>query len=263
MSLFSRRTRISSSPENDEQIDNSLSGLQKNRNELVLKRKAAQRSYNRFLPISIILSLLGILFAWWFYTKMPPEYQILSIVNFIYFCLPITFLPSIRMRLRQIENDIQELDFRIDLQEFDVSKQEMRAEKLLRLNDFQLHRYYNLNISQNYWVFGLGVFCIILGIAVIAISLYLVLNKAHDLQTQIITGVLGSIGAILTNFIAVIYLKMNTTATENLTAFHSRLIETQQLLLGNLLASRIENDEKRWETLSQLSLHLVDKDSKK
>jgi len=85
----------------------------------------------------------------------------------LYALMPLAMLPTYRIRLRQVENDIYELDFQIDLQEFEVSKQESRAEKILRLNDFQLRRYYDLNIRQNSWVFGLGVFCIVLGIGVI------------------------------------------------------------------------------------------------
>jgi hypothetical protein len=171
----------------------------------------------------------------------------------------LAMLPSLRLRLRQIENDIQELDFRIDLQEFDASQSERRAEKILRLSDFQLRRYYDLNLSQNSWIFRLGIFCILLGVAVIGTTLFLVVRMDAPYETKVITAVLGSIGAILTNFVAAIYLQMNTAATKNLAAFHSRLVETHRLLLGNLLASRIEDNEKRWDTLSQLSLHLVEK----
>jgi hypothetical protein len=64
------------------------------------------------------------------------------------------------------------LDFQIDLQQFQVSNIESRAEKILRINDFQLRRYYDLNLCQNFWVFSLGIFCILLGVAVIAASLY-------------------------------------------------------------------------------------------
>lgn len=93
---------------------------------------------------------------------------------------------------------------------------------------------------------------------VIGTTLFLVIRVSGSLETQIITAALGAIGAILSNFVAVIYLRMNTAVTENLTAFHSRLVETQKLLLGNLLASRIEDNQKRWETLSALSLRLMD-----
>jgi hypothetical protein len=56
---------------------------------------------------------------------------------------------------------------------------------------------------------------------------------------------IGAVGAILTNFVAAIYLRMNAATSENLAAFHSRLVETHELMLGNLLASRIDNDGQR------------------
>ena len=43
--------------------------------------------------------------------------------------------------------------------------------------------------------------------------------------------------------------------TETLAAFHSRLVESHQALFGNLLASRIEDDGRRWDTLEGLALH--------
>jgi hypothetical protein len=178
----------------------------------------------------------------------------------MYCFFPLALIPVYRQRARQLDNEVQELDFQIDLQQFEESKREARAEKLLWINDLQLRRYYDLNINQNSWVFALGISCIALGIAVVGTTLFLVLDVAQSPQTQIITAVLGSIGAVLSNFVAVIYLKMNAGATENLKVFHSRLVETHQFLLGNLLASRIENDEKRWEALSQLSLRLMEKE---
>lgn len=105
-------------------------------------------------------------------------------------------------------------------------------------------------------MFGLGIFCILLGLAVIGATLHLVLNVASSLDAKIITAVVGSIGSLLSSYIAAIYLKMHASATSHLGDFHSRLVETQQLPLGNLLASRIEDDSKRWETLSKIALNM-------
>jgi hypothetical protein len=86
-----------------------------------------------------------------------------------------------------------------------------------------------------------------------------VLKVAHgDRDAQIITAVLGAVGAFLTNFVAAIYLKINASAMETLAAFHSRLVETHQALFGNLLASRIEDDGKRWDALGALALHVAE-----
>lgn len=243
----------------DAQVDNPILDLQSRRDELVKRRAKTQRYYYLLFAIAVFFLVVAPMFAWDLYKNSTQSNSSIWLVPFVYALLPAAILPSYRIRLTQVEADIQELDFQIDLQQFDVSKQERRAEKILRLNDFQLRRYYDLNLRQNSWVFGLGVFCIVLGVIVIGVTLFLVIDVATTIETKIITAALGAVGSILTNFVAAIYLKMNAAATENLTAFHSRLVETQKLLLGNLLASRIEDDEKRWDTLSQLSLHLIEK----
>lgn len=244
--------------EDTELITNGSFGqLQAHRNTLALKRDRLQKLYNAMAPMAWFLPIVGVPFAWFIYKTYANT--VFWILPLMYCFAPLAIAPSYRQRISQLEYDIQELDFRIDLQQFEVNKRQTQAEKLLRVNDFQLRRYYDLNISQNSWIFLLGIFCIVLGIAMVGITLFLVIRVAHSLQTQVITAALGSIGAILANFVAVIYLKMNSTATDNLKVFHSRLVETHQFLLGNLLASRIEQDEKRWETLSRLSLCLMQK----
>lgn len=188
----------------------------------------------------------------WF-SGIPSKLAPLLIV---YLVMPLAMLTYTRGRLRTLDQDLQALEFEIDLLQFDVNPRETRAEKVLRINNLQLQRYYDLNLSQNIWVFGLGIFCIILGVCIIGLTLYLVLYQATNLDSKIITGVVGSIGSLLTSYIAAIYLKMHASTTSHLGDFHSRLVETQQLLLGNLLASRIDDDTKRWETLSQIALNM-------
>ena len=164
---------------------------------------------------------------------------------------------GLHLRVRDFDADIQELDFQIDLQQFVVSPMESRAEKILHINDFQLRRYYDLNLSQNFWVFSLGVLCIVLGVGVIAATLYLVLRVASTLQAQVVTAILGGTGALFTNVIAAIYLRMNTSAADNLAAFHTKLVETNRLLLANLLASRVEDATRRDATLAALAVGLT------
>jgi hypothetical protein len=244
-------------PDAGKQLDVSLGELKAHKDELVIKRNRLQRVNSMLIPVAWISPLIGAGFAWTIY-KQHFNFP-LSILVFVYCLMPIVMVPSYRQRVRQIDSDIQDMDFQIDLLSFQENIREARAEKLLRISEFQLRRYYDLNISQNSWVFALGIFCIILGVAVIGTTLFLVIGVVKSMEAQIITATVGSIGAILSNFVAVIYLKMNTAATDNLKVFHSRLVETNQSLLGNLLASRIENDEKRWDTFSQLSVQLIQK----
>jgi hypothetical protein len=242
------------------QEDGALTELKARRESLAKRRNNVQRTYNSMAPLGWFLPIFGVPCALIIHQQHPHPGSIIWLFAIMYCFLPLALIPVYRQRARQLDTEVQELDFQIDLQQFEANKREARAEKLLWINDLQLRRYYDLNINQNSWVFALGISCIGLGIAVVGTTLFLVLRVAQTPQTQIITAALGAIGAVLSNFVAVIYLKMNTGATENLKVFHSKLVETHQFLLGNLLASRIEQDEKRWETLSQLSLRLMEKE---
>jgi hypothetical protein len=240
-----------------------MTSLKTRQEDLQSKRDILQRRSDLVQYGGIVLTGVGLMISVALTLQEPGSNILLSPAFYLlYLCgfgiLLLLQVPSHHRRIKQYEANIQELGFTIDLQQFAVSPREMRAEKILRLNEFQLRRYYDLNISQNTWVFGLGLCCILLGAAIIGLTLYLVVKVVTTPQEQLVTAALGTVGAVLTNFIAVIYIRMNTATTEHLAAFHTRLVETNQLLLGNLLASRIDDDTKRWETLSQLSLKLVD-----
>jgi MFS family permease len=229
----------------------TLEQLERKRNELAQRRSMYQRFYYSGLAAAFVIMAIGLTFAWRF------KDSILGPIFAAYVIAGFAMLPMARAHVRSVEEDMQELDFQIDLQQFDVTPSESRAEKILRLNSFQLRRYHDINLQQNTWVFTLGVLCILLGVAVIGVTFYLVIRVAQTLDAKIIIGALGAIGSLLTNYIAAIYLKMHSGATKNLAAFHSKLVDTHQTLFGNLVASRIEDDKLRGDTLAKLALHVA------
>lgn len=238
--------------------EKQLQCLTDSKNELLERRRTKQVHYYWCVGFLMACLFTGILATWW-YSGINAYYKHVMIIAFLMagIAAGLAVLLFIRTDLRDVKADIQEIEVRIDLSDHPVSPSETHAEKLLRLNDAQLRRYYDLNLSQNRWVFGLGIVCIALGTFIIAITLYLVL-RLEDKEARIITAVLGAVGAFLTNFVAAIYLKINASATDTLAAFHSRLVETHQALFGNLLASRIEDDDRRWDTLEGLALHVAE-----
>ncbi len=165
-------------------------------------------------------------------------------------------------------NIVEELEFEKELRLFRVNPVQRRAEKLLRINQFQLRQYYGLNLRENNRVFLLGIGCIIIGASVVGTVLGLVTYLGTELGTeneartqgvvgtQIIIGCVGAVGSLLINYVAVIYLKMHASASSNLSDFHARLIETHQLLLANFFSAQIFDDEKRWEVLSKMATNL-------
>jgi MFS family permease len=239
--------------------ESQIQPLRQRREELLKRERTAQVHYYWCVGFLLACLFAGIL-CWWWYSGYNAYYTnvVIDAVLLAAIAGGLASLPMFRANRRDAKVDIEDTDFRIDLSSYPVSAREARAEKLLRLNDIQLRRYYDLNLNQNRWVFGLGIVCIALGTCIIGISLYLVLKVASGKDAQIITAVLGGIGAFLTNFVAAIYLKINASATETLAAFHSRLVETHQALFGNLLASRIEDDNRRWDALGALALHVAE-----
>ena len=234
----------------------AVRALKKRKQKLEEQRQRVQLSFYFLSAASIVC--VGVLpFVFWILHARFQQKPVLLLPG-LYLVIPIAILPGLRSSLRDMDNELEQVDFQIDLFSYEVSKRETRAEKLLRLNDIQLRRYYNLNLSQNRWVFLLGIACIGMGAAIIGVTMYIVqFSQQGDQAGKVITATLGGVGAILTNFVGAIYLNMNKSSSETLAAFHSRLVETHQLMLGSLLASRIDNDGKREDTLASLSLHLV------
>lgn len=167
---------------------------------------------------------------------------------------------------RRFEEQLQDIEFDNDLLRFEATLEESWAEKPLQINRLQLRRYYDLNLGQNSRIFGLGVLCIVLGVFVIAVTIYLLSRPAElspgsgggPLSDKLVLGLVGAIGSLLTNYVATVFLKMHSNVTAGLTDFHAKLVHTHELFLANFLASRIQDKEKREEAFAKLSLAIVE-----
>lgn len=218
-------------------------------------RKRASRSRGAFY-LTVGLGWVGTL-AYYTYTVGLPNYRAATMLPPIGAAAAAAIWTAayFRSQLTGFEADVQEIDFEIELQQFEVLSRERRAEKLIRINNRQLRRYHETNLSQNLWVFALGVGCILAGVGIVAAALHLV-RIGENWESNVLVAALGAIGSIMVHYVAALFLRMHAGASENLTLFHDRLVETHQLLMGNLLASRIEDNDKRWETLSKLALEV-------
>ena len=157
-----------------------------------------------------------------------------------------------------MENQLTEIELDLDIEAFEIDKEISYAEKTLRLHNAQLKKYYDLNLRQNSWIFAFGIFCILLGFSVIIITFYLI-TTISNINTQIVTGVVGAVSAILSNFIAALYLKMNSNVSDNLKEFHSKLVETHKLLMSNLIVSKIKDVDKKESTYSDIARSITTK----
>lgn len=172
----------------------------------------------------------------------------------VYALLPFIMVPVISQRIREHELRLTELDLQIDLETYAADNKDLGyAEKTLRSHNNEILKYHNMNLRQNYWVFALGIVCIFLGFALIIVTFWVISTVESDTTLQIELGVFGGVGSIMINYIAALYLKMNTEVNGNMKEFHARLVDTHMILLGNLIATKITDETLRNQTLSEVA----------
>lgn len=169
----------------------------------------------------------------------------------------IFFTRPLRKPSNECITELQEIENELDLLSISHLSLEERSEKLFKHHHLELKRYYDENLKQSSWIFVVGIVCILIGFAIIGITLYfLIANSSNELENKIIVASVGAIGAILSNFIAVIYLKMHSEAVKSLTEFHNRFVNTHHFYFSNFLLSKIQNEDKREDALVELALKI-------
>ncbi len=144
-----------------------------------------------------------------------------------------------RLRLRDLEAELRTAEF-----EKEIRARTGESPILLFLkHQAELKRYYDQALQQSGLAFVLGIFCVLSGLAVIAAGFMLIQN-GPDSQ-EIVTGALAAVGAILSGFVAQVYLGIHGGAVKSLTGFHEKFVETHHLHIAGVFASRVDDKEKR------------------
>ena len=101
---------------------------------------------------------------------------------------------------------------------------------------------------------------ILFGILIVVASLYMYMS----LDTDKILLFVGSFSGIIVDFIGAIFIKMYTKNIEAAVKFHAKFAESNNLLLANSIANKIEDERLREDTLSEISKRIisVEKDMK-
>lgn len=68
-----------------------------------------------------------------------------------------------------------------ELSEIDPEKRVLRAEKMFRVNQKELMRYYDMNLAQTKFLSVLGIMMIIVGALIVTASLYIYIHHHHML----------------------------------------------------------------------------------
>ncbi len=177
---------------------------------------------------------------------------LLSVLFFVFGLLINRAAEDVRIRLGDLE-------LAYDIEQFEINKELSYAEKTLRLHNIQLEKYYSQNLSQSKWIFCVGLICILIGLSIVVATCYFVSTSAISDTSKIIIGILGGLSALLTDFVAAFYLKMNSEISSTLRDFHSRLVDTHKILMGSLIAAKIDDKELKHQTLSEMAKEVCGK----
>lgn len=140
-----------------------------------------------------------------------------------------------------------------EFSEIDPEKRALRAEKMFRMNQKELMRYYDMNLAQTKFLSGLGIMMIMFGILIVATSLFMYMSMDADTVLLFV----GSLSGIIVDFIGAIFIKMYTKNIEAAVKFHAKFAESNNLLLANSIANKIEDDSKREDTLSEITKNII------
>ncbi|MCH5250387.1 MAG: hypothetical protein J1E98_10655 [Lachnospiraceae bacterium] len=178
---------------------------------------------------------------------------IIGFFTFIFFvaaiCCFFDFRESKKMEKLNEDARKEEKEF----SEIDPEKRALRAEKMFRMNQKELMRYYDMNLTQTKFLSGLGIMMIIFGILIVVASLYMYMSLNAD---KVLLSV-GSLSGIVVDFIGAIFIKMYNKNIEAAVKFHAKFAESNSFLLANSIANKIEDDKVREDTLSEISKSII------
>ena len=169
-------------------------------------------------------------------------------------------------RRQATRQEIEDLDNEADLLRISSQSHEQKAQKLLKIQQTELKRFYDQTLQQSSMIFAVGVGAMVLGFIIIIATLYFV---GHDFLTsntgaqdggllgeKVVVAVLGAAGGILTNFVGAMYIKMFSEIVQSVARSQNVVVATYHLHLANLFAASIGNEEKRQTILAELATAL-------
>lgn len=233
--------------------------IEENKEHILQEKKATLiRDLKRRSQLNRVSLVSGLLLL---FVITPLTYFILQnsiyIISFLYGIMSLFLL--ILIPVHEIEIEIRDIENELDLLSISEQSIEQRAEKQFKLHQVELKKYYDQTLRHSSLIFNGGLVCIVMGFAIIFITLYLVFSSyaANELSEKIILASLGAIGAILPNFIGIIFLKMHSETIKSLTEFHNRLVLTHHLHFGNFLIGKISDQTLREKTLAEIALNMA------
>lgn len=157
-----------------------------------------------------------------------------------------------QFELQYKKNIIDDEVFLNEIKEMDL---EERALRQLTKKQADLDRYHVLNLFHTKLIFIIGVLIIIVGICVIIGTLITAFISRNSVDNILLIA--GFAGGILINFIGAVFIAMYTKTVDTANKYQAGLVEATNAYLGNVLASQIDEQQLREQTLSIMAKELV------
>lgn len=154
-------------------------------------------------------------------------------------------------QVEKIEEDARKEEK--EYSEIDPSKRALRAEKMFKMNQKDLMRYYDMNLAQTKFLSTLGIIMIFFGIIIVFATLIGYVYTDFD----VILLVVGNMSGIIVDFIGAVFVKMYTKNINAAVKFHAIFAESNNLLLANSIVNKIENDELREKSMAEIAKDIV------
>jgi hypothetical protein len=157
---------------------------------------------------------------------------------------------------RARELDAKDLEDEIDLRQMGSASLEQKAHKLLKIQQNQLSRYLELILQQSRGIFVVGIGAMLVGVGVVMFTIWQTRSMGPEVDAwqKAIVAVVGAIGAILTNYVAAIYLKMFSDIGLAVQKSIGSLSQSTNLNFANVLVTSITSEEARNETLKAIAV---------
>ena len=221
-------------------------------------QKKSEKDRNGIIG-GLVFGILLAFLAYQIYEKIfdfPIGQMLVYIVGFLSF---ICFMVSVSSffdlkeskKLEKLEEEARREEK--EFSEIDPEKRALRAEKMFRMNQKELMRYYDMNLAQTKFLSGLGIMMIIFGLLIVGVALYMYTS----FETDKILLIIGSLSGIVVDFIGAIFIKMYNKNIEAAVKFHAKFAESNNLLLANSIANKIEDGQLRENTLAEISKNIV------
>lgn len=160
------------------------------------------------------------------------------------------------LNVRRAELDAKEVEDELDLRQMKSASLEQKAHKLLRIQQGQLSRYLEVILQQSRNIFVVGIGAMLAGVGVVIFTIWQTksMDPHADTVQKAIVAIVGAVGAILTNYVAAIYLKMFSDIGGAVQKSVASLSQSTNVNFANVLVAYISTTDKRDEALKEIAV---------